>query len=341
MLAKVPVAVYNCFQQGPAFGELGKHFLINVFYFYFAHSFPCAACRLYGFFGGLTGVASITTLTAISIDRYHVVVYPLDPLRSTTRWRARIMVVIVWLYSLFFSIIPALDIGYSKYVPEGYLTTCSFDYLDKSTDARIFMFVFFLFAWAVPFTIITYCYVYILKVVASTKKIQSNKDKNKTELKLTAIVLAIIGLWFLAWTPYSIVALLGISGNEDKLTPIGSMIPAVFCKSAACIDPYVYAITHPRFRMELKRMFLKRSNFSRNQTSYSRGTSTVRSYRIGRSSSIDSTSTTVRLTSSRNFRRSTQQQQQQHQDGDKKMSKKTSQLVITRDISIIDETSEL
>lgn len=248
------------------------------------------------------------------------------------------MVVIVWLYSLFFSIVPALNIGYSTYVPEGYLTTCSFDYLDKSTDARIFMFVFFLFAWAVPFTIITYCYVYILKVVASTKKIQSNKDKNKTEIKLTAIVLAIIGLWFLAWTPYSIVALLGISGNEDKLTPLGSMIPAVFCKSAACIDPYVYAITHPRFRMELKRMFLKKSKFSRNQTSYSRGTSTIRSTRIGRSGSIESSTSTIRMVggTSRNFRRPHQA------DGELDLkAKKSASHVITRDISIIEETSEL
>lgn len=29
-------------------------------------------CRFYGFIGGLTGTASIATLTAISIDRYNV-----------------------------------------------------------------------------------------------------------------------------------------------------------------------------------------------------------------------------------------------------------------------------
>lgn len=231
---------------------------------------------MYGFFGGLTGTVSITTLTAISIDRYHVVVYPLDPLRSTSRNRSRIMVVIVWLYSCFFAIMPALDIGFSRYVPEGYLTSCSFDYLDKTTSARIFMFMFFIFAWAVPFSVITYCYYYIVRVVAAAKKIQSNKEKNKTEIKLAGIILAVIALWFAAWTPYSIVALLGISGNEDKLSAFGSMIPAVFCKSAACIDPYVYAITHPRFRMEFRRMFMKREQFARYQTSYSRCNSLIR-----------------------------------------------------------------
>lgn len=143
-------------------------------------------------------------------------VYPLDPLRSTTRYRSYIMVVFVWCYSFIFSVVPALNIGLSKYVPEGYLTSCSFDYLDKTTGARIFMFVFFIFAWFIPFTTITYCYTYILKAVISSRHIRSNKEKNKTEIKLSIIVVGVIVLWFVAWTPYSIVALLGISGNEDN-----------------------------------------------------------------------------------------------------------------------------
>lgn len=166
------------------------------------------------------------------------------------------MVLIVWLYSIFFAAVPALDIGYSRYVPEGFLTSCSFDYLDRSMRARIFMFVFFVCAWAVPFAIITYCYYHILRAVNAARQIRAAaKDaRKKTEVKVAGVVLAIIALWFVAWTPYSIVALLGISGNEQLITPLVSMVPAVFCKSAACLDPYVYAITHPRFQMELRRM---------------------------------------------------------------------------------------
>lgn len=163
-----------------------------------------------------------------------------------------------------------MNIGLSKYVPEGYLTSCSFDYLDKTTGARIFMFVFFIFAWFIPFTTITYCYTYILKAVSSSRHIRSSKDNNKTEIKLSIIVIGVIILWFVAWTPYSIVALLGISGNEDKITPFGSMIPAVFCKASACINPYIYSITHPKFRLEFSRLFLGRSQNSHFKTSYYR-----------------------------------------------------------------------
>jgi len=31
------------------------------------------------------------------------------------------------------------------------------------------------------------------------------------------------------------------------------MIPACTCKLVACIDPFVYAISHPRYRLELQK----------------------------------------------------------------------------------------
>jgi r-opsin len=46
----------------------------------------------------------------------------------------------------------------------------------------------------VPLVTISYCYFHILHVVLSAKKIQSSKEKNKTELRLAAIVMGIIGL---------------------------------------------------------------------------------------------------------------------------------------------------
>lgn len=57
------------------------------------------------------------------------------------------------------------------------------------------------------------------------------------------------------------------------------MLPAIMAKSASCIDPFFYAVTHPRFRKELEDFFWPAhiesgSNF---QTSYySRGPSTRR-----------------------------------------------------------------
>ena len=218
--------------------------------------------------GGLGGTSAIVTLTLISIDRYNVLVFPLNPSRSTTNMRSRIMIAFIWIYSIPFALAPCLEIGLSRYVPEGFLTACSFDYLDESSSGRIFIFVYFVFAWVIPFVTIFYCYTHILRVVLSAKKIQSNKDKNKSEVKLAGVVMSIIGLWLFAWTPYACVALLGIFGYKNSISPLVSMIPAILAKISSTFNPFLYAVS-PRFKAELDKMFCpKKVSRSQFQTSF-------------------------------------------------------------------------
>ncbi|KAG5677936.1 hypothetical protein PVAND_007650 [Polypedilum vanderplanki] len=257
IMLEAPIFIYNSFHLGPKSGDF--------------------ACRVYGLMGATGGTVAIITLTAISIDRYNVIVYPLNPSRSTTNIRSRLMILFVWLYSLPFCLVPFFEIGgVGGYIPEGFLTACSFDYLDTSPKNYWFIFIYAMAAFFVPLTIITYCYIHILYVVLSAKKIQSSKEKNRTEVRLAFIVISIVGLWCAAWTPYCIVALMGISGYIDNITPLASMIPAITAKFAACIDPYLYAMTHPRFRKELEKIFCNTNaqSVSNYQTSiYSRGPS--------------------------------------------------------------------
>lgn len=222
---------------------------------------------IYGFVGGLTGCTSIATLAAIALDRYWAIAKPFEGLSALTVIRARVLAIGAWVYAGLFASVPALDIGYGRYVPEGYLTSCSFDYLTDELPPRYFIFTFFCGAWLVPFCTITYCYLNILKVVICQRSVSTTgKDhrlstrhvkeqaKRKAEMKLAILVIAVIALFFVSWTPYAVVALLGIFGKKELLTPTVSMIPALFCKTAACINPFVYIITHPKFRKEIRNM---------------------------------------------------------------------------------------
>nr|BAQ54697.1 opsin, rhodopsin-7 like [Sympetrum frequens] len=253
MLLKMPIFIYNSIYLGPALGAFG--------------------CQVYGFLGGLTGTTSIATLAAIALDRYFVVLYPLEPLKVPTRSRARACVLLAWTYGAVFSSMPLF--GINQYVPEGYLTSCSFDYLANDGRSRYFILIFFTAAWIIPFAFISFCYAAICRAVAvaanysssvtvrAVSKLSDRRDassrrerqRRRTELRLAIVVLGVVALWFVSWTPYAVVALLGFSGNRHLVTPLASMVPALFCKMASCIDPFVYAITHPRFRKELARRF--------------------------------------------------------------------------------------
>lgn len=199
------------------------------------------------------------TLAAISLDRYYVIVHPLNATATTTKQRARVWIGLIWIYGFAFSVIPVLDLGYNRYVPEGYLTSCSFDYLTDIYREKGFILVFFAAAWCLPFTTISYCYVKILIAVWMTSEMAASRfgqeeEKRKTEIRLGYVVIGVIALWFMSWTPYAVVALLGVFNCKQYVTPLGSMIPAIFCKTASCMDPWIYAITHPRFKKELTKL---------------------------------------------------------------------------------------
>ncbi|GAU98082.1 hypothetical protein RvY_09276-2 [Ramazzottius varieornatus] len=230
------------------------------------------ACRFYGFCGALFGGVSILTMAAIAVDRYLVICKPFLIMKSAmTRQRAKFGVLAVWTYALCWAIPPLW--GVNNYVLEGFLTTCTFDYLDPRDKSRIFVFSMFIGNYVTPLSIIMICYSMIVWEVYSQRKKfkkaannlpkskknnpKSNEDeaKQRKEIQTAKIAVVITALWLFSWTPYATVALIGIGTDGTLLTPVVSQIPALFCKFAAVYNPIVYAVSHPRYRQALRKHF--------------------------------------------------------------------------------------
>lgn len=67
---------------------------------------------MYAFCGALFGITSMITLLAISIDRYIVITKPLQAIHWNSKRRTALAIVLVWLYSLAWSLAPLL--GWSE-----------------------------------------------------------------------------------------------------------------------------------------------------------------------------------------------------------------------------------
>jgi r-opsin len=97
----------------------------------------------------------------------------------------------------------------------------------------------------------------MLKEQAKKMNVQSlsNKDASSesVEIRIAKAAFTIFFLFVCAWTPYAIVGLIGAFGDRSLLTPTVTMIPAVCAKIVSCLDPWVYAISHPRYRQVLEK----------------------------------------------------------------------------------------
>ncbi|XP_077310731.1 melanopsin isoform X2 [Lithobates pipiens] len=218
-------------------------------------------CELYAFCGALFGITSMITLMVIAVDRYFVITRPLASIGVLSKKRAVLILLGVWLYSLAWSLPPFF--GWSAYVPEGLLTSCTWDYVTFTPSVRAYTMLLFCFVFFIPLFVIIYCYVFIFKAIKNTnravhkigsddnKESQKQYQKMKNEWKMAKIALIVILLYVISWAPYSTVALVAFAGYANMLTPYMNSVPAVIAKASAIHNPIIYAITHPKYRMAI------------------------------------------------------------------------------------------
>uniref|UniRef100_A0A3P8VJT6 Opsin 4b n=1 Tax=Cynoglossus semilaevis TaxID=244447 RepID=A0A3P8VJT6_CYNSE len=243
-----------CFTQTPIFfiNSMHKRWI-----------FGGKACEIYAFCGALFGICSMMTLMVIAVDRYMVITRPLASLGAMSRRKALSISAVVWLYSLGWSLPPLF--GWSAYVPEGLMTSCTWNYMSFTPSARSYTMLLFTFVFFIPLFIIILCYCSIFRAIRDTTraitKINSGGTRDsakkihkmKSEWKMAKIALIVIFFFVISWAPYSCVALTAFAGYGDILTPYMNTVPAVIAKASAIHNPIIYAITHPKYRSALSR----------------------------------------------------------------------------------------
>ncbi|KAM9456198.1 opsin 4xa [Clarias gariepinus] len=223
--------------------------------------FGKTGCQIYAFCSALFGITSMITLVAISIDRYVVITKPLQAIRWNSKRRALISILIVWIYSLAWSSAPLL--GWSSYVPEGLMTSCTWDYITSTPANKAYTLMLCCLVFFVPLGIISYCYVFMFLAIQNTSRDVENLGTQKRsttlvqqqsirrEWKLAKIAFVVIVVFVLSWSPYAFVTLIAWAGYSSSLTPYSNAIPAIIAKASAIYNPFIYGITHSKYRETL------------------------------------------------------------------------------------------
>nr|XP_055064365.1 opsin 4xa [Misgurnus anguillicaudatus] len=233
-----PIFFVNCLYKEWVFGEMG--------------------CKMYAFCGALFGITSMINLLAISIDRYVVITKPLQSIQWTSRRRTLLIILTVWIYSLAWSLAPLL--GWSSYIPEGLMTSCTWDYVTSTPANKSYTLMLCCFVFFIPLGIISYCYIFMFLAIRNAsrdvEKMGSQMRKTtltqeqsiKTEWKLAKIAFVVIIVFVLSWSPYACVTLIAWAGYSHVLSPYSKAVPAVIAKASAIYNPFIYAIIRSKYR---------------------------------------------------------------------------------------------
>lgn len=185
-------------------------FLFTNFYIQVVDVLFLAGCKMYAFCGALFGISSMINLLAISIERYLVITKPLKAIHWSSKRRTTLAILVVWLYSLAWSLAPL--VGWSEspqtaclftsskhksrlvfnyfimitenycflwfwhilfsllgsYIPEGLMTSCTWDYVTYTTASRSYTMMLCCFVFFIPLGIILYCYLLMFLSIRKT-----------------------------------------------------------------------------------------------------------------------------------------------------------------------------
>jgi len=231
--------------------------------YYHTWAFSALSCEIYGFLGSLFGCNSIWTMIFITMDRYNVIVKGVSA-EPLTSGGAMTRIAFTWAFSLGWTILPFF--GWNRYVPEGNLTACGTDYLTDDSMSHAYLYIYGAFVWFFPLLIIIGAYSQIVGAVFAhekqmreqakkmgVKSLRSEEaQKTSAECRLAKVALMTVSLWFIAWTPYMIINLAGMT-NKNMISPLFTIWGSLFAKANAVYNPIVYAISHPKYRAALEK----------------------------------------------------------------------------------------
>ena len=75
---------------------------------------------------------------------------------------------------------------------------------------------------------------------------QQNDKAENAEFKIAKVAVTNVLLWACIWSPYAFIVFLAGVGSKSSITPLVSQLPSFFAKVASCLNPIVYAISHPK-----------------------------------------------------------------------------------------------
>lgn len=166
----------------------------------------------------------------------------------------------IWLYALTWCIMPLF--GFGEYVVDGIGTSCTFNYLSPKSSVKLFIILLFVCGFCLPCLAIMASYMTLYRDVRRYRKnirremgdcaSRGQERVKKTDVRLAYMSFQVVALFCLAWLPYAIVAMVGLSGHRDHFTPYISLIPAIFAKSSAGYNPILYSISYKTFRAQLR-----------------------------------------------------------------------------------------
>ncbi|XP_009471711.1 PREDICTED: nociceptin receptor [Nipponia nippon] len=196
---------------------------------------------------------STFTLTMMSVDRYIAICHPIKALDIRTPHKAKVVNVCIWALASVFGI-PAMVMGSAE--NENNEIDCLIklpspvDYWDP-----VFGICVFLFSFMIPVLIITICYSLMIRRLKNVRVLSGSKEKDRNLRRITRMVLVVVAVFIICWTPIQIFVLVQCLGAkaESELELAISCFCTALGYANSSLNPVLYAFLDENFKACFKK----------------------------------------------------------------------------------------
>ncbi|XP_070577641.1 probable G-protein coupled receptor 176 [Ptychodera flava] len=215
------------------------------------------SCKVVRFLYSTFVSASIVTLSAIAIDRYYSVVYPLE--RKITLFKGKVMTIYIWVHAVVICM-PNLFVFDVARMPGTDTDVCA-DVWGSQTQRGIYLVVYTTFTIFIPLVItcFAYCFVWrafrfsqrrvnVIQILKRPRTATSTPYASKTEIKLLKMLFVMVSVFLLCWGPHVVVIFYLTFAPSIPIKQYAILTVAWVTRLNAVINPVIYAYLNKHFR---------------------------------------------------------------------------------------------
>lgn len=215
-------------------------------------------CKVVPYVETTVAHGSILTILAISFERYYAICQPLKAGYTCTKMRALIIIVTVWLISIFVTspILIIAEYKSVKYIDGTEVTVCLTS--AHITWQKIYFFLMILILFWIPFAVLIAIYIIITRHLMTDRKHLNNATERcrmRSRKQVVLMLAAVVICFFVCLMPFRIFMTWVILVHQDSVNNLGMETYynlLYFCRVMvyinSAINPILYNLISSKFR---------------------------------------------------------------------------------------------